>query len=360
MTKQNLPAALPDMPQGLTATWLSAVLGQDIQTVTLEQIGEGAGMMSEISRVHISYADPNHPGPKAIIAKYASQNPTNREVAMSFNLYERETRYFAELDEQTSAMSPATLLVQIEGDRFVILMDDLHDYHVGDQRVGATLAQTELAIDELAKLHGAFWQQVDHLDWIPGIADSYHADNMRNFSDAGWEQMISVFGEFIPPDIAQMKQMYMQALPALQAAMHTPPITLIHGDFRMENLLYGTQDDHTPIVIIDWQGPLLGWGMVDVCLLLGQSTQTSVRRQHERELLQRYHQGLANLDVAYPGDMWQDYRMAHLYNWVYVAVVCGALDTSNARAFAWMTQMVNRQVAATKDLDLLELLNVYS
>ena len=51
---------------------------------------------------------------------------------------------------------------------------------------------------------------------------------------------------------------------------------------------------------------------------------------------------------------WEDYLQAMLYNWCYVAVVSGTLDASNARAFAWMSQMVARQVAATDDHRLME------
>ena len=108
--------------------------------------------------------------------------------------------------------------------------------------------------------------------------------------------------------------------------------------------------------IIDWQGPLLGRGMVDVCLILGQSTRIEVRRQHEKALLQRYLNGLEKLGVTYVNDAWNDYRLAHLYNWIYVIVVSGALDSSNAKAFAWMSQMIARQSAVHTDLQLQELL----
>ena len=53
---------------------------------------------------------------------------------------------------------------------------------------------------------------------------------------------------------------------------------------------------------------------------------------------------------------WADYQLALLYNWVYVAVVAGALDVSNDRAFAWMSRMVARQSAATVELELFRLL----
>ena len=105
-----------------------------------------------------------------MIAKYTSSNPTNREIAISYNLYERESRYFAELDRFADIVTPQIYHSFTDGQGMLILMEDLSDYAVGRQVVGATLEQTELAIDELAKLHGAFWNRIEELDWVPGIA----------------------------------------------------------------------------------------------------------------------------------------------------------------------------------------------
>ncbi len=355
---------IPDLPVGFDTAWLTALL-QDSGTlpasnrvaeVTRTQVGDGTGMMSELSRLEVTYAEPHTALPASFIAKYASQNATNREVAMSFNLYERETRYFAELDPRTEAVTPEIYVSRVEGDRFIILMQDMGDYRVGDQAVGADLAETEVAVDELAKLHGAFWNQVQDIDWVPHIARSYHADNMYNFTAAGWGNMCQLFGDFLSPAIAARGEQFHGALRGLQTVMDTPPITLIHGDFRMENLMFGTAPAHAGVAILDWQGPLLGCGLVDVALMLAQSTRTDVRRSHERALIERYVAGLAAVGVSgYDSDTaWHHYRQALLYNWCYVAVVAGTLDASNERAFRWMSQMVARQSAASEDLDVFD------
>ena len=149
-----MPQTLPEMPAGLTPTWLTTELqrtGFLPNTVTItsaiqEQVGEGVGMMSELARLRLSYSGDAAGLPTTLMAKFPSRNPTNRQVAMSYNLYERETRYFAELDPLTSARSPTAHISQLEGENFIILMQDLIDYRVGDQVVGATLAETEAMI----------------------------------------------------------------------------------------------------------------------------------------------------------------------------------------------------------------------
>ena len=102
---------LPPMPGGLTPEWLTralrekGVLAADtaITGVAASQVGEGVGMMSELCRLTPTYDGPAGGAPRSFIAKYASQNPTNRQIATSFNLYEREVRYFAELDALIAA-----------------------------------------------------------------------------------------------------------------------------------------------------------------------------------------------------------------------------------------------------------------
>ena len=136
------------------------------------------------------------------------------------------------------------------------------------------------------------------------------------------------------------------------------PLTLVHGDFRMENLMYGREPNHHEIVVIDWQGPLKARGMFDVSLFLGQSTKTEVRREHERALLERYLEGLkaggvADVDWDF---IWEDYQRCMLYNWIYTAVVAGTLDVSNEVAKRWMTKMVDRHAAASDDLDVFRFL----
>ena len=138
----------------------------------------------------------------------------------------------------------------------------------------------------------------------------------------------------------------------------TAPITLCHGDFRMENLLYGIQPEHHAVALIDWQGPLKGRGMFDVALFLGQSTKVEVRQSDEKHILERYLDGLVKRGVSGLSfdDLWKDYQSCMLYDWVYTAVVAGTLDSSDERSFAWMSQMIARQVAASDDLDVFGLL----
>jgi len=358
--------SLPPMPAGITPEWLTEILrangtlapGTSVVALKREPVGEGVAMMSSLSRLIPTYnQDADGAAPASFIAKYPAQKSNNREIATAYNFYEREVRFFAELASLTAARCPATFIAQMDGDDFVIVMEDMGDYEVGNQAIGATLKQTELALDELAKLHATFWEKTSGIDWIPHVSNSFHATNMQTLAPMGWDNMLSNFAPLFPSQFHDKKDEFLASIPALQAHTDRPPVTLAHGDFRMENLLFGVKPGHQPLAIVDWQG-LLGRGMQDVTLLMGQSTQTDIRRIHERALLQRYLDRLASLGVSGYGfdEAWDDYRHTHLHNWAYTSVVAGTMDISNETTVAWMSKMIARQVATTEDLGLFDLL----
>jgi len=356
---ENLPA----MPGGITPEWLEGILhavgigstGVHLQSVRPTPVGHGIGMMSELARLQLGWSSAGADLPATLIAKYSSTNATNRAVAMDFHVYEREVRYFAEVDQQTTARTPRCYLSAMDGENFLILMEDLGDYRVGSQAAGASLADAQLAIGELAKLHAPFWNNVGTFEWVPHVADSYHASNMQSFARSGWDHMVEVFGHLVPDALRSNSRGFLDAIPAMQARMDTAPVTFVHGDFRLDNVLFAAKPGHTPIVILDWQGPLLSRGMFDVALFLGQNVVIEVRRQHEQALVRRYVEVLAELGVDYPLETaWEHYLDALLFQWVYATVVSGVLDSSHPDTFAWMSQMIARQAAASEDHGLLD------
>ena len=329
-----------------------------MSSVAHEQLGDGTGMMAEITQLTLTYSGSPGAAPGSLIAKFASRNETNRGVANAFNLPERETRFASELARRTSIRTPKTYYSGTDEDRFLILMEDLTDYEVGDQAAGADLPRSELAVDELAKLHAPFWEKLDGLDWVPGVANSYHAEAMLGMSASGFDGVVEKFGDYLSERFISLRERYLAAVPSLQAQMNEPPVTLVHGDYRMANFLFATRPEHDQIVVLDWQGPLLARGMNDLALFLGQSTQTQVRRDHLQALVERYAAGLEQKGVP-PLDrtaLWHDFRVGVLYSWVYVFAVAGTLDVHNEAAYAWMARMVARQTAISEDLDVYELL----
>jgi hypothetical protein len=250
---------------------------------------------------------------------------------------------------------------EIDGsDAFVLMLEDMGHYRLGDQIEGCPLADAELCMKELGELHATFWDDVDRpeLEFLPYHYPSHHSDGLRQGAAAGWDPMLAVFGQVVPEPIAAIKDRFLAAIPRMQAWIATPPLTVVHGDFRMDNLFFGRTPDDAPMAAVDWQGALRAKGIQDIGYLLGGSIEIDVRRAHERDLIATWvdtlrHRGVKDYSVD---QAWHDYVRSILYQWTVTVVIAGTLDPSNERGRAWMTRMVERHATAMVDHDVISLL----
>jgi hypothetical protein len=358
---------IPTRTEDLTVPWLTASLrssGMDVEVGSFRatEFGEGAGMMSRLVRVELDYARGS--GPPSVVVKLPCANEANRAVSIDYHLYRREVLFYREAAPRTPARTVATYYADIDGETdFVLVLEDLAGYHIGDQIVGCTVAQARLCMPMMAELHASFWNKVDHLDFdfIPYHYPSFQSDNLYQGALAGWDTMAELAGDALPQPLRDLKPRYLNAIPRMQEWITAEPRTIVHGDFRMDNLFFGQDPGHSQVAICDWQGILRGKGAHDLAYFLSQSMPVEDRRAHERDLVARWHAGLVAGGVSdYSAERaWEDYRRAIIYLWTYVAVIAGTLDPTNERGRGWMREMVRRSATAILDLGLIELLTEF-
>ena len=326
-----------------------------------EPIGEGAGMLGVIARLHLQYEA--EAGPiSSVVVKCATPTVANRAVAMTFHMYEREVRFFQELADRLQEGVPACYAAEIdlESGDFVLVLEDLAGYRPGDQAAGCDLDDARRCIDVMARLHSAWWGATDdpQLSWVPTVDGELHRGGMVPAAQATWEPFVANFGQLVDPSIIAAGSRYLAALPELHMRMGQSPQTLIHGDFRLDNLLFGTQDGHHPIALVDWQGIIVSKGVHDLAYLLSQNLKSELRREHERDLVGEYHAKLEQHGVTgySSSQCWDDYCVAALWLFEYAIIIGGGLDPANDRGTAFMSGLVERSSRTIVDLDLLDLL----
>ena len=364
------PNNYPLRPNDITNEWLTAalqaggVLPADGSVAGMQRrpVGEGVGMLGLIEVVTPTYSGNAASAPKSVVVKYPTEVEGNLVVATTFNVYQREVLFCQRLAPKAGMRVPTVFFSAFNGQTsFIIVMEDLSEYTMGDQVEGCSIARAELAMSELAKLHGSFWGKVDvpEYDFIPYHFPTIHSDAMLAGARAGWDVMASIFGDLISDELKANKDRFLDAVPKLQEWLVQRPNTLIHGDFRMDNLMFGTKPEHSPLAVIDFQGTLRCKGIQDVAYLLSHNMDPTECRANERRLVELWHAGLvANGVTGYSADQaWDDYKRAVLYLWVYVAVIAGTLDPSNERGKAFMGAMVSRASRAISDLGLMALLD---
>jgi hypothetical protein len=351
----------------LTVAWLTAALqsgGRDVvvSDVRRRPLGEGIGMLSGLELLELTYE--RGEGPSTMAFKFPASNEANLAVAVAFDLYRREVLFYRDLSGLTPAACPEVYFAEIVGPAdFALLLEDMSQYRLGDQVEGCGADDARLCMVELGQLHASFWNDVERpeLEFVPYLFPSNHASALCEVAPGGWDQTVEVFGDVITQNVRSIRDRYLAAIPAMQRWMTTAPLTVAHGDFRMDNLFFGTDADHAPMSILDWQGCLRAKAVQDIAYFLSGSVTIEARRAHERDLIGTWHDTLVRGGVRdYSAEQaWEDYRRALLYVWTVVIVIAGTLDATNERGRAWMTQMVDRTVTAMADLDVLSQLSEF-
>ncbi len=357
--------SFPAHPSQVTTEWLSDVLGHAVTGFDSTPVGEGVGMLGVIARLQLRYDGPHDNAPASVVVKCATDVAANRAVAMGFRVYEREVKFYQRLADKVGAGVPLCYFAEFDDESgdFMLVLEDFTGYRAGDQVEGCGVEDAEACIDVMARLHATFWNADSHpeLDWM--LADfqvdgELHRPGISGGFGVGWDPCISIFGAHIAPEIIEAGPRFAANVNELHLRMGDGAKTLIHGDFRLDNLLFGqTPEDH-PMVLLDWQGTLVSKGTQDVAYLLSQNLRTPERRTHELALVTRYHEQLVKHGVTnYSFEQaWADYRLSVLYTFAYAVVIGGTLDPSNERGRAFMAQLIDRSSTTVMDLQLLKIL----
>jgi len=364
-----MPRTFPTTSSAIEPEWLTeslrstgTITSSRVTRTELASIGEGVGMLAVLTRIGLTYDQPEAGAPASVVAKFASTNEANRAVATAFGVYEREALFLRDVAGLTTVPVPIIHAVDFDatsGD-FVILMEDLDGYRTGDQVLGCGPDEAAVILDAAAPLHARFWGAVDQdvLSFVPRVNGEMQRSTMSGACAVGWDPCLERFGAAIPEPVRAVRDRFLAAVPALHDRMGALTQTVVHGDLRLDNIMFGQSPMHRPLVLLDWQGVLISAAAQDVAYLLTQNLTTDERRTHERALLARYHGRLVEHGVVgYDVDtLWDDYRLAALYLFIYAVVIGGTLDPGNERGMAFMSKLIERSTATILDHDLLSLL----
>ncbi len=348
-----IPKTIADVSNG----WLGDVLGSKVREHEPTQIGQGVGLMGDIYRVAITYADKASPGPKTVVVKLPSSFEENRAQGVALGMFEAEVRFYRELAPRIGVGMPEIYHAEIASGTadFVIVMEDLSALTLVDQSEGMTVEQAATAVKVLASVHAVWWDnaQTPELEWIPTMTGP-----RIEFVDQLLTQILPVFldgfGDCLPEGGRTVYERFAgNYLKINQALCARSPWTLVHQDFRVENLLFGPPGSDQ-VVVLDWQGIGRGAGAYDLAYVLSGSMDSDLRRSHEEALVRSYHQQLLDAGISgYDFDqLWNDYGHAQLMGGLATAMVTGgSMDLSNERGRQLVETMATRHVTAALDHD---------
>jgi hypothetical protein len=340
-----------------TTAWVAGVLERsgctdagDLAAVHCEPIGVGAGFFGKLARLRLTYSKVRPDAPESVILKLPSSSVSNRARGDLFSLQEREIGFYREIAPSICVRVPQCYWSRLDssGD-WGLLLEDFGALRTGDELSGLPPEHVKIAVEGAGRAHAQWWQSpaLERLQWLPGE----NARVMRRLGEICrdlWPQFVDRHRDSLNPGAVALGEHVCDHLEDVLDEMARGPETLVHGDFRSDNLFFSEQTD---VAFIDWQLCCRGSAAFDVAYLLSQSVTTRVRRRYEFHMLRHWYDVL--LDAGVTGysfrDAVNDYRRSLLLCVAYV-VVGATLDRGTDRGRDLARAQVMRAFGAAVDL----------
>ena len=357
--------SIPAIPAEVTAEWLTQALRSTgtisharIGAFHQENLGLGRGFVGQVSRFSLAYEIDEEGAPRSIVGKFSSPNPDLRAVMFGAN--ETELHFYREIAPQAELPTPRLYYgaANPETSMSVLLLEDVSSEWGGDDVAGCSPGQEQLAIRHLAKFHAAWWDKprVDELPWLPSI--NRNVSLLQEEYQRAWEIFSGKFGQYLPPSLQEVAAGFVENIANIKNQLASGPTTILHGDYRLDNLFFGPPGSGPPLIVIDWQGAHKGPGPSDIAYFHAFCLEPEHRRAVEMEHIDNYHGALVENGVrGYDIDQCrQDYRLS-MFEPLGVLVMAGAyLDFASERGRALAAAGIQRLTAAMADHRMGELL----
>lgn len=345
---------IPRSPEDVTPAWLGGVLGADVRSVDTAPIG--TGQTGATYRLTVQYGtETDLPANFAI--KLPSQDDTVRDrVAIG---YRSEHAFYRDVAGLVQVPIPRNFHCEIggEGAEFVLLLADMAPAEQGDQIAGCSAGEAQLAVRALAGLHAPSWCDPKLTDF-PGIAmpkpDAAMASGMGDVAKMATDITLEKLGDRMT---AEDRATLSASMATVTPWLLTEPdrFALLHGDYRLDNMLF--DPDRTRVTVVDWQTLGSGLPARDLAYFTATSLDPVTRAAAERDLVAEYHAGLVALGVTGYDEQtcWRDYRLGMLQ--APLIIVFGvAFANATERGDEMMLVMAERSCRAIRELDTLTLI----
>jgi hypothetical protein len=360
VTSGTLPIA--DTPEALTAEWLTGALaaagrlgGSRVTGAAVQPLG--TGQMCDSVRVALSFDGPTD-CPATLVAKLPAADPTSRSTAVAMRSYEKEVRFYQQLAPSLPVRTPVAYHADVvpETGSFVLLLEDLAPAEQGDQLAGCTVDEAALAVAQLVGLHAPRWgdARLAGLTWLDTRSEESRAGMVMGMPML-WDGFRQRYAADIPDHVHVAGDVLFSHMAAYMAPDGEPD-TIVHGDYRLDNLLFDRSGAVGTVAVVDWQTCAVGPGLSDVAYFVGAGLDEDDRRAAEDDLVRAYHRELVATGVDYGwDDCWRAYRRG---TWAGLVMAVGAsmMVARTDRGDQMFLTMASRHARHALDLDAAELL----
>ena len=365
MTGQSL---LCNNADAITADWMQRALAANgdfgspqLKEIAVDHLGSATHALGSLLRCRLTPQDGSPPVPETVIVKLPTTDRTALRVARWLSLHKREYDYYRHVAQHSPMRSPTLYYGEFgaRSRRVVLVLEDLRGMETVVQATGVGAERAGLAVRQVARLHGRFWDAVDRPPVI-GLYDTFSLGYARFMQTAYLvclPRVFDRFGSLFSPNTRRFAETLGPRIVAHFRNVAMGPKTLIHGDYRAENMFFGTEaaDD---FAAIDWQGCGIGSGMYDVAYFMATSVPIDDRRRIERGALEEYHDIVCHMGAKNYSfdDCWRSYRQDMLGAFLPCILGCGGLKMEDQRLVDLARAGLRRMLTAIEDLEADEFL----
>ena len=260
--------------------WFTAALGEPVHVRARTAVGAGVGLLGSLVRVELADG-------RRLVVKAPSTDPQVRAIAGHFGYYAREAGAYRVLLAGAGLPTPNCHAVVDSPRGPVLVLDDLATHHPADQLAGATTAQAHAAAALLADVHARFWDdpRLAVCPWLPGPTDPV-IEVYGHLFERTWDAFVGLVDGLVPAAHLAAAESVIGRFGTVLSAFSHAPRTLVHGDYRLDNLLF-TADGTA--AVLDWQLAAWGRGAYDLAFFASGSIDPELLAGLEDDLLAGYH-----------------------------------------------------------------------
>lgn len=359
MTRATIPT-----PADVDAAWLSDCLARaghagTVRGFTAERIGTGQIGLCMRYRLDLEGADATTP--RSLVGKFPSDDETSRATGVELRNYLKEVSFYRELKDRLDIRTPRCYYAAIEGEgpEFMVLLEDLSPARPGDQLAGCGPEVAHAAVVELVGLHAPSWNDAGlrGVDWL-GEPTEESRQTLRMLYQQLLPGFLDRYGSRLAEDEAAIIARVAEAESGPLFAALPAPFSLVHVDYRLDNLLIAPGDSGPQVTAVDWQSITLGSPLADVAYFLGAGLLPEARREVERDIVADYHHRLQRRGIDdYDWERcWTDYRRGSFAGFG-VTVIASMMVQQTARGDDMFTAMARRHARHALDVGAEEFLD---
>ena len=335
LTHAEVPYSLKE----INAEWLTTALRENgiideafVKEVAHHALGDDAGFNGEVAILKLQYSDPNITAPTSMVLKIPTASK-NRIMGQTMGLYEKEIRFYRDLKPLLASRTPqhyysaldaaddpdviierltglnkmpmwliavftklATWMVASTPRKYVLLIEDLSDYRMGDQMQACSAEDTKRVLSSMASIHAQFWNsdQLATMTWIAPVSTTSRVIHLMYQQSIGKIKSAhdSKFSEHQKKIIEWLTKNGVE----ITEVQGKEPSTLLHGDVRLDNICFDDENDQA--VLFDWQTMQNGPAGMDLAYFISATVPADADQTLIDELIAYYHAQLTQQGVT--------------------------------------------------------------